>query len=104
MKANFLFLWLILLFISCSGYDNLTESNPRIKDALEKRKAIYKKQIMDNCKRDMLEKATVYVDSLIAAEISYQLSDSIVFPPKPMKPTSPGPIIIRDTVKAKPVW
>jgi hypothetical protein len=51
-----------------------------------------------------LEKATVYVDSLIAAEISYQLSDSIVFPPKPMKPTSPGPIIIRDTVKAKPVW
>jgi|JI8StandDraft_2_1071088.scaffolds.fasta_scaffold93556_1 hypothetical protein len=104
MKSLFLFLGWSVFLISCTGDDNLTESNLRIKDALEKRKAMYKKEIMDNCKRDMLEKATLYVDSLIAAEISYQLSDSIVFPPKPLKPTSPGPIIIRDTVKAKPVW
>ncbi len=104
MKSLFLFLGWSVFLISCTGDDTLTESNVRIKEALEKRKAMYKKEIMDNCRRDMLEKATLYVDSLIAAEISYQLSDSIVFPPKPLKPTTPGPIIIRDTVKAKPVW
>lgn len=104
MKTYILFLFCALFLISCSGDDNLTESNQRIKDALEKRKAIYKKEIMNNCKREMMEKASLFVDSLIAAEISYQLSDSIVFPPKPTKPASPGPIIIKDTVKARSVW
>jgi hypothetical protein len=104
MKPIFLFITSMIVLFSCAGEDNLTESNLRIKEALEKRKTMYRKEIMENCKRDMVEKATLFVDSLISAEISYQLSDSIVFPPKPIKPASPGPIIIRDTVKAQPVW
>lgn len=104
MKPISLLMTCMIVLFSCAGEDNLTISNLRIKEALEKRKTMYRSEVMQNCKRDMVEKATLYVDSLIAAEISYQLSDSIVFPPKPIKPASPGPIIIKDTVKAQPVW
>jgi hypothetical protein len=96
---------LVWLIIGCSqNNQDLTLTNPKILDALEKRKLAYKKDIMDNCQRDVYERAKLYVDSLIAAEINFQLSDSIVFPPKPIKPPSPGPIIVPDTIKAKPVF
>jgi hypothetical protein len=104
MNQVWVFILWCLILLSCAGEPNLSESNPKILETLEKRKALYRKEVLENCKRDMMERANLYVDSLIAAEISYQLSDSIVFPPKPLKPGSPGPIIIRDTVKARPVW
>jgi hypothetical protein len=102
---NFTIVIGFLLMIGC-GQDNqdLTVTNPKIGKALEKRKLEYKKDILLNCQREVFERAKIYVDSLIAAEINFQLSDSIVFPPKPIKPASPGPIIVPDTIKARPVF
>lgn len=90
--------------LSCQPNQDLTMSNPKIKSALEKRKAEYSHDVLANCQREVFEKAKVYVDSMIAAEINFQLSDSIVFPPKPIKPPSLGPIIVPDTIKARPVF
>ncbi len=93
------------VLISCGqGKQDLSLDNPKIKMALEKRKLTYKMDVLANCQREVFEKAKIYVDSLIAAEINFQLSDSIVFPPKPIKPPSLGPIIVPDTIKAKPVF
>lgn len=99
--------WSLLLIavISCKQDENaFTIKNEKIRLAVEARKAEYRKEILGICQRDVYEQAKVYVDSLIAAEINFQLSDSIVFPPKPIKPPSPGPIIVPDTIKAKPVF
>ncbi|MBK8888557.1 MAG: hypothetical protein IPN46_19325 [Saprospiraceae bacterium] len=102
MRVCFLSIAIILL-VSCSEEQDLSIHNEKIKNALEKRKNEYKKEILDNCQRDVYEKAKVYVDSLISAEINFQLSDSIVFPPKPIKPLSPG-LIVPDTIKTKPIF
>ena len=101
----FKILSLITVF-SCSDVDSndLNINNPKINQALEKRKAEYAKEILDKCHRDILAKAEIYVDSIISAEINFQLSDSIVFPEKPLKPGWPGPIIVPETIRAKPIF
>ncbi len=99
-------IWMVLVMWSCSDGDHsgLDLENPRIKSALEKRKATYAQEILENCKREILDKAELYVDSVISAEINFQLSDSIVFPEKPIKPDWPGPIVVSETIKAKPIF
>lgn len=101
-----LFSILLVTAYSCSDVDtkDLNINNPKIRSALEKRKSEYAAEILENCRRDILAKAEIYVDSLISAEINFQLSDSIVFPEKPVKPEWPGPIIIPETIKAKPIY
>lgn len=83
---------------SCTEIEmtELNANNPRIKKALEQRKKDYAGEYMFNCRRDMIEKASSYVDSLISEEINYQLSDSIVFPPRPDRPGWPGPVVLKD--------
>jgi len=101
------FFILVVYFCSCNTLDEssgLNINNPRIKDALEKRKSTYAKEILGNCRRDILARAEIYVDSIISAEINFQLSDSIVFPEKPVKPGWPGPIIIPETIRARPIF
>mgnify|MGYP000897760286 CR=1 FL=1 len=94
-----------MTLVSCNKNENteLNIKNPKIKTALEKRKTEYAKEILEKCRRDILEKAEIYVDSLISAEIIFQLSDSIVFPPKPEKPNWPGPIQVPETIRATPI-
>lgn len=98
-------IFLVTLY-SCSDVDtkDLNINNPKIRSALEKRKSEYAAEILENCRRDILAKAEIYVDSLISAEINFQLSDSIVFPEKPVKPEWPGPIIVPETIRAKPIY
>ncbi|MGB4958373.1 MAG: hypothetical protein WBO36_02795, partial [Saprospiraceae bacterium] len=60
--------------------------------------------ILGTCFDDILRRADAHVDSLITAEINYQLSDSIVFPPKPIKPDWPGKIIVPDSITARPIF
>jgi hypothetical protein len=93
-----------ILFSCINSNQDLTISNPKIAKALEKRQQEYKNDILTNCHREIYERAKNHVDSLIAAEINFQLSDSIVFPPKPVKPDWIGPIIISDTIRAKPIF
>ena len=95
---------IILALSAClESTSDLTEHNPRIKEELMQRRQAYRQRKLNECKAETIERAMVYVDSLIAARISYQFSDSIIFPPKPEKPASMNPIIIEDTARARPV-
>lgn len=91
-------IWLASIVVSCTEIEvtELNLNNPRIKKALEDRKKEFATEHLFNCRRDMVERAGLYVDSLIAEEINYQLSDSIVFPLKPDRPAWPGPIVLKD--------
>jgi len=104
MRTWIFFFTVGLTFSACNtGSGDLSSDNPKIKEALEKRKQDYIADIIYNCQIDMYQRASKYVDSLIAAEIYFQISDSIVFPPKPEYPGWPGPIILNDTLKARPI-
>ncbi len=94
----------LIILTSCQDETaNLTIQNTKIRAALDKRKEDYKKQILSRCTTEAILKAEEYVDSLISEEISFRLSDSIIFPDKPMKPYSPGKITISDTIRARPI-
>lgn len=102
---KFCALMIVVMLGACTDASvHLSGDSPKIKSAIEARKASLKAEIMENCKLEIIEKAIKYVDSLVAVEIDFQLSDSIVFPPKPIKPASPGPIIIPDTIRARPIF
>jgi hypothetical protein len=104
MKRGALLSVLVIMLISClSEKPELTEQNPNIRQALEKRKQQYISSVMETCRTDVYQKAAEYVDSLIAAEISFQLSDSIVFPPRPIYPGWPGPILLQDSFHVSPL-
>jgi len=101
---NVISIFILSILISCQDETaNLTIQNIRIKDALEKRKEEYKQQILERCSTEAILKAEEYVDSIISEEISFRLSDSIIFPDKPLKPNSPGKITISDTIRARPI-
>lgn len=96
--------FIFILLSSCQDETaNLTIQNVKIKTALDKRKEEYKNQILSRCTTEAILEAEEYVDSLISEEISFRLSDSIIFPDKPLKPYSPGKIIISDTIRARPI-
>ena len=94
-----------MLLTSCDGADEIMDvRNPKIKKAFENRKTEFINETMTNCREDILNKAEIYVDSLIAAEIDYRISDSIIFPEKPLRPEWPGDILVPDSIKAKPIF
>ncbi|MBK9256115.1 MAG: hypothetical protein IPM42_11560 [Saprospiraceae bacterium] len=76
----------------------------KIGNALKLKNESYVSENLTKCKTDMIRKAESFVDSLITENINLQLSDSIFFPEKPLKPIYQGPIIISDTVIAKPIF
>ena len=98
-----------ILFMVCLGCTNINDSsltidNLKIKEALERRKALYASEILDNCRTDIMRMAEIYIDSLISADMDFRLSDSIIFPEKPLKPLWPGDISVSDTIKAYPIF
>lgn len=101
---HFLVIFLSLFGCTDDKSINLNIQNPRIKVALESRKAEYAAEIFRNCQQDLLLRAETYVDSMISADIDFRINDSIVFPEKPLKPDWPGAIIIPDSIKARPLF
>lgn len=105
MTKGFCIFLLIFFLGSCNTNNpDLTLNNPKIYAALEKRKQDYINSVLETCQFESYQRAIDYVDSLVAAEITFQLSDSIVFPPKPDYPGWPGPIILNDTLVAYPIF
>lgn len=104
MTAMLVFISGSIFIFGCNQEQDLSINNIKIKKAYLKRNEAYKEEVLSKCKQEMIEKATSYVDSLISAEIEYQLSDSIVFPEKPVKPQSLGKIIVSDTIVARPIF
>lgn len=98
-------LYITILLTSCQvEEDTYTLENPRIKEALDKRKEAYAEVFKKNCIREVNEQADKYVDSLVTAEIFFRVSDEVVFPTKPLKPAFENPDIIKDSLCASPIF
>ncbi|MBK7635539.1 MAG: hypothetical protein WAT22_17655 [Saprospiraceae bacterium] len=105
MKLSPYIIILITVLASCDDTAAvLNINNPKIKEAYESRRKEYINENLKNCREDIIGKAEIYVDSLIAAEIDYRINDSIIFPEKPIKPEWPGAIIVPDSIKARPIF
>lgn len=104
LAYSLLITFLTLMILGCTNNNQLDANHPKVKKILALKKRAYIEDQFQICRRDLLEKASIYVDSLISEEISYQLSDSIVFPPRPERPTWPGKIKLVDTLRAKPIF
>ncbi|MCE2789040.1 MAG: hypothetical protein LW630_03900 [Saprospiraceae bacterium] len=103
MRAFFKLLFLSGLLTACAPDPSaFTEKNPAIREALERRRQQYAAEVMDQCRREAIKKADAYVDSILTAEIQIRISDSILFPEKPLRPSNPGPVKFNDTLRARP--
>jgi len=103
MKSCRIIWFLVILLVSCAPDPSaFTEKNPTIREALERRRQQYAAEVMDQCRREAVKKADAYVDSILTAEIQIRISDSILFPEKPVRPPHPGPVKFNDTLRARP--
>jgi hypothetical protein len=99
-------LFIGLIFISsCQVEEEIYGTdNPRIKEALDKRKEAYAEVFMKNCLREVNEQADKFVDSVVTAEIYFRVSDEVVFPVKPERPKFENPDDFQDTLDARPLF
>jgi hypothetical protein len=93
----------ILGLSSCVETFDLSLANNKIKVGLTKKIEQYSIETKAQCQKDIINKATIYADSVIAADNFMELAGTIPFPQKPIKPFFPGAIIIKDTIKATPI-
>jgi hypothetical protein len=92
-----------LLATGCiSGEEKIREN--LVLQVLELRRNEFMSEQLAACRKEVVIRAEAFADSLIAEEISFRLSDSIIFPEKPIKPEFIGPIIISDTAVARPIF
>ena len=99
-------LFIVFIFISSCQVEEEVYSlnNPRIREALDKRKEAYADVFIKNCIREVNEQADKYVDSVVTAEIFFRVSDEVVFPEKPARPEFENPDSIQDTLYARPLF
>jgi hypothetical protein len=105
MKITIKLLVVLIFISSCQVEEEMYSlNNPRIKEALDKRKEAYADVFMKNCLREVSEQADKYVDSVVTAEIYFRVSDEVVFPEKPVRPKFENPNNIQDTLHARPLF
>ena len=106
----FMFAIVLVLIMAFSG-DSTRSQNKEIKSdqkslldqKLEAKLARFKASILKKCKKEAIDKAELLVDSLVAEEFTRLTSDTIAFPPKPIRPSLPKRIILNDTTDIDPI-
>lgn len=101
---------IILYFIAIGFFSSVSceapEVNPFDQKVVDKMisKQIdeYLKLRLFNCREEILRDAEVYVDSMIAVQLSFSINQGIFFPSRPNSPTPVNNIKLDDTTKARP--
>ncbi|MCF8239006.1 MAG: hypothetical protein K9I85_12665 [Saprospiraceae bacterium] len=70
-----------------------------IQDNLEARKTVFWKE----CRSIAVERASMYVDSLLLAQASWTSEDSLVPPPRPLRPELNEANLDEDTIPLRPI-
>jgi hypothetical protein len=102
-KSKLVFLSLLFFYTSCVEDVDISPDNPKIKSELERKKSEFISEMMSICRAEAIKRAEIYVDSMVAADFFMELSGTLPFPDKPIKPTFEGPIIIKDTIQPYPI-
>jgi hypothetical protein len=77
---------------------------PLVQQNLKVKLDKFKKTILDKCKREAIEEAEIFVDSLVSVELKLQSGDTISFPAKPVRPELPEKIILNDSTLIDPIF
>ncbi len=101
---------MIILFSFSQGDKTEPESQkinsipPLVQQNLTAKLDKFKRTILDKCKREAIEEAEIFVDSLVSVELSLLSSDTISFPAKPVRPVLPEKIILNDSTLIDPIF
>lgn len=74
-----------------------------VKQKIEEDLRIYYAERLKVCKLEALLKAEDYVDSIIVNRINLNIMNGTVFPERPVRPPSPGPVQLDDTTLIRPI-
>ena len=77
---------------------------PLVQQKLTEKLDKFKRTILEKCKREAIEEAEIYVDSLVSEELKLQASDTLSFPAKPVRPGLPEKIILNDSTVIDPIF
>lgn len=106
MSRNKIFCYFIAIglfsIVSCETPEVNPFDQKVIDKMLNKQIDEYLKLRLFNCREEILRDAEVYVDSMIAVQLSFSINQGIFFPPRPNSPTPINNIKLDDTTKARP--
>ena len=77
--------------------------NPLVQQKLKEKLDKFKNSILDKCKREAIEEAEKFVDSLVSEELKILSGDTMYFPAKPVRPGLPKKIILNDSTAIDPI-
>ena len=113
-KNSIFFAVLLLLFtvINFAFFQDTTTQtvkdknalHPAVQKTIDDRVERYRKRLLKDCERRVLEKATAMVDSIIIANAKRIKAMPIGRPPKPIRPREDGSDVPFDSTKIEPLW
>ncbi len=100
-------LFFLMSFSEIESTDQDPKNNKKeislIDKKLEEKIQNFRKIILDKCKKEAIEKAELFVDSIVAEEYRILSNDTISFPSKPIRPSLPKKIILNDSTSIDPI-
>lgn len=85
------------------GNESVISIPPLVQQKLQEKLDKFKRTILEKCKREAIEEAEIFVDSLVSEELMIQARDTIFFPAKPIRPRLPKKIILNDSTTIDPI-
>ncbi|MFT4533699.1 MAG: hypothetical protein ACI9P5_001050 [Saprospiraceae bacterium] len=83
--------------------DSDSAISPLVQQKLQEKLDKFKKTILEKCKREAIQEAEIFVDSLVSEELMLQENNKTSFPAKPIRPGLPHKIILNDSTKIDPI-
>lgn len=84
MKEGLLLIGMILMFSAC--VEEATPGDALVLQRLGEKKKDYLNDMLDRCRQDAIQRAEMYVDSLLSEQIQISVNDTVQFPLKPERP------------------
>ncbi|MEE9439144.1 MAG: hypothetical protein V3V14_09105 [Saprospiraceae bacterium] len=84
---------------------NYQDETPQslIDKELDKRLTKYRNRLLDKCKKEAIEEAILYTDSIVAEMMNLHANDTLYFPKKPNRPLAPQLIQLNDSTSIQPI-
>lgn len=86
-----LFVISLVLLVSCKK--PLPDQDVLAKEFYDRKVAELYREIDDKCRSEAYRNAELHVDNLVDQWINSTIQDTVNFPPKPLKPVRPEPIM-----------
>lgn len=96
----FIILFLFLLAAPQNGEKTL---DPKVEEAIQEMIHQRREEFMTQCRVEAVEQASHFVDSLLLAQAATTSEDSLVPPPRPVRPELDPVLLEEDTLPLRPI-